>query len=107
MKRDYRDYIQDIISGIDDISEFTKGQTYDNFNKDKKTINAVIRCLEVIGEAAKKIPASLLTSILAERERPLRRSESEARSPDPLRGLTIFGCPRNEMEWGNWDPRMG
>ncbi|MCX6999138.1 MAG: DUF86 domain-containing protein [Candidatus Sumerlaeota bacterium] len=61
MKRDYRDYIQDIVSGIDDILEFTKGQTYNDFIRDKKTINAVIRSLEVIGEAAKKVPVEIRT----------------------------------------------
>ena len=29
-------------------------------------------------------------------------------TPNPLTGTPDYsGCPRNEMEWGNWDPRMG
>ena len=33
--------------------------TFEDFAKDRKTINAVIRSFEVIGEAAKKIPKSI------------------------------------------------
>lgn len=32
--------------------------SYEMFAADKKAVNAVIRCLEVLGEAAKHIPAS-------------------------------------------------
>jgi len=38
---------------------FVAGMTYEQFTNDKKTFNAVIRSLEVIGEAAKNIPDSL------------------------------------------------
>ena len=50
------DYIQDILDAIVDAREFTSGMKLEGFIKDKKTINAVVRSLEVIGEAAKKIP---------------------------------------------------
>ena len=33
--------------------------SFEQFSNDKKTINAVLRSLEVIGEAAKKIPNSI------------------------------------------------
>lgn len=56
MKRDYRDYIQDILDSIDDIEKFIGKHSFDKFAKDKKTFNAVIRSIEVIGEAAKNIP---------------------------------------------------
>jgi uncharacterized protein with HEPN domain len=59
MKRDYRDYIQDICDSINDIENFIKGMDFKEFSRDKKTINAVIRSIEVMGEAAKKIPKSL------------------------------------------------
>jgi uncharacterized protein with HEPN domain len=36
--------------------DFTKNLTYAEFKRDKKTLFAVIRCLEVIGEASKQIP---------------------------------------------------
>lgn len=55
-KRIYGDYVQDIFDAITDASDFTTGMKFENFVEDRKTISAVIRCLEVIGEAAKKIP---------------------------------------------------
>ena len=58
-KRDYGDYIQDIIDSINDIETFIKDMDFEEFAGDKKTVNAVIRSIEVIGEAAKKIPKSL------------------------------------------------
>ncbi|MBI5529577.1 MAG: DUF86 domain-containing protein [Deltaproteobacteria bacterium] len=54
--RDHTDYVQDIITAIDEVVEFTRGMTFDQFERDRRTINAVIRCIEVIGEASKKIP---------------------------------------------------
>jgi len=59
IKRDYRDYVQDILDSMKDTEEFVKGMGFDDFTQDKKTINAVIRSIEVIGEATKKIPESL------------------------------------------------
>jgi uncharacterized protein with HEPN domain len=57
--KDYRDYLQDILDSINDTDDFVKGMSFDDFIKDKKSVNAVIRSIEVIGEAAKKIPQSL------------------------------------------------
>jgi uncharacterized protein with HEPN domain len=56
--RDLTDYLNDIIIAITDIEEFTRGMSYEVFSEDKKTSNAVIRSLEVLGEAAKHIPKS-------------------------------------------------
>lgn len=51
-----QDYLNDILESISDIKEFTKELTFDSFAQDRKTIKAVIRSLEVIGESAGKIP---------------------------------------------------
>lgn len=53
------DYLNDILEAIHDIREFTAGMNLEGFLKDKKTINAVVRCLEIIGEAANKIPPAV------------------------------------------------
>ncbi len=58
-KRDYTDYVTDILSSIEEAIEFTGGMTFDEFSRDKKTVNAVIRSLEVLGEAAGKIPEDI------------------------------------------------
>ena len=57
--REYGDYVDDILESIGDIIEFIKGLDFESFSNDKKTINAVIRSLEIIGEAAKSIPQSI------------------------------------------------
>ena len=57
--KEYIDYIQDILNSIEEIEEFTKGLTYDEFAEDRKTINAVVRSLEIIGEATKNTPDSI------------------------------------------------
>ena len=53
------DYLGDIIEAIHDIDSFVFGMEYEDFIADKKTVNAVIRSLEVIGEATKRIPVDL------------------------------------------------
>jgi uncharacterized protein with HEPN domain len=53
------DYLADIIEAIGDIRSFVDGLNYDAFSTDKKTVNAVIRSLQVIGDAVKKIPVEL------------------------------------------------
>jgi uncharacterized protein with HEPN domain len=59
--RDFTDYIKDILISIQDVEEFTSGITFEDFLHDKKTIKAVIRSLEVLGEASKKIPDAVKT----------------------------------------------
>ncbi|MBU1598699.1 DUF86 domain-containing protein [bacterium] len=54
--REYGDYIQDILDSIIDVEQFVKGIRFEDFAEDRKTIFAVIRGIEVIGEAAKCIP---------------------------------------------------
>ncbi|MFQ6089353.1 MAG: DUF86 domain-containing protein [Candidatus Methanofastidiosia archaeon] len=61
MKRTYRDYIEDILNSIQEIEDFTAGMEFEDFIDDRKTLNAVIRSLEVMGEAAKKIPNDIRT----------------------------------------------
>ena len=56
MRRAHEDYINDIIEAIALIEEFTANMELEEFERDKKTQFAVIRALEIIGEAAKAIP---------------------------------------------------
>jgi len=59
MKRKYGDYIEDIVEAMSKVKKFTKNMSYQDFIKDEKTVFAVVRALEIIGEAAKNIPESL------------------------------------------------
>jgi len=56
MPRDYRLYLEDIVEAADRILRYTVGIVYDSFASDDKTVDAVVRNLEIIGEAAKKLP---------------------------------------------------
>jgi uncharacterized protein with HEPN domain len=56
--REYRDYLKDILDSINDIEVFIENKSCDEFSKDRKTINAVVRSIEIIGEAAKNLPVS-------------------------------------------------
>jgi uncharacterized protein with HEPN domain len=56
MSRDYSVFLEDIIEAIDRIREYTAGYSFEDFIKDRKTRDAVVRNLEIIGEAVKNIP---------------------------------------------------
>lgn len=58
-RRDLRDYLQDILDAVNDIEKFVADMSYEQFIKDKKTLNAVVRSIEVIGDASKRLPLSL------------------------------------------------
>lgn len=59
MIRSSVDHLEDIRSAIDDILTFVEGYTYEHFEEDKKTQYAVIRALEVIGEASKNVSSDV------------------------------------------------
>ena len=54
--RDWRIRIHDILAAIKAITEYTRGMDYETFASDQKTIDAVLRNITVIGEAASRIP---------------------------------------------------
>jgi len=58
--RDHSFYLKDIFHAIESIETFTVGMNYDLFVADDKTLSAVIRKLEIIGEAVKQLPEEFL-----------------------------------------------
>jgi len=52
-------YIKDILDNMQDAEEFIRGISYEQFCADKKTFNAVLRSIEVIGEATKNVPEGI------------------------------------------------
>ena len=58
-KRDSRDYLHDILESVDDVASFVEGMSFEEFLKDRKTKNAVLRSTEIIGEASKQLPVAL------------------------------------------------
>ncbi len=51
-------FIEHILENIEDVNSFMKGVSKDNLKDNKEKLNAVVRSLEVIGEAAKNLPKS-------------------------------------------------
>jgi uncharacterized protein with HEPN domain len=59
MPRDSRVYLEDILDATRKITAYTGSLSKAAFREDEKTIDAVVRNLEVIGEAVKKLPEDL------------------------------------------------
>ena len=49
-------YLEDIITAMDRIAEYIEGYSFLEFKRDFKTVDAVIRNFEIIGEASKNLP---------------------------------------------------
>ena len=59
MKRDVRVYLADILDAIQKIEEYTKESSEEDFCNDTQMQDAVLRRLEIIGEAVKHIPRKI------------------------------------------------
>ena len=55
-ERNYTMYLQDLLVAMTRIAEYLEGYDFDQFKKDYKTVDAVIRNFEIIGEASRKLP---------------------------------------------------
>jgi len=56
MTRNVALYIKDILENMRYAEEFVQGMSYAQFAADRRTFNAVVRSLEVVGEAAQNVP---------------------------------------------------
>lgn len=57
--RNYQMNLEDIITSMDRIAEYIDGLSFNEFKKDYKTVDAVIRNFEVMVEAAKNLPIEI------------------------------------------------
>lgn len=57
--RDYTLFMQDIVLAINSIELFIEGMEFVTFAADDRTFSAVVRKLEIIGEAVKQLPDEL------------------------------------------------
>lgn len=57
--REWRFRLEDINESLDLIFEYTQGMSYAAWCNDRKTIDAVIRNIEIIGEAATHVPEEI------------------------------------------------
>ena len=55
-------YLEDIVLSMKRVQEYIQGLDFQQFRMDYKTVDAVIRNFEIIGEAAKNTPRSLKDS---------------------------------------------
>ena len=92
MPRDVRLYLDDIVEAADRVLEYVAGMDFDQFTADQRTVDAVVRHLEIIGEAARSLPEELTVT----------SSEIEWRKIVGLRNILIhqyFGINRKIV----WD----
>ena len=59
IKCNLKELLEDILEAIDDIETFTKTLTLEQFSGNKEKILAVIKSIEIIGEAVKLIPQEI------------------------------------------------
>ncbi|MCU0442127.1 MAG: DUF86 domain-containing protein [Bacteroidia bacterium] len=60
-RRDPKLLLADILGSIEKIKSYTVGHTFNSFVEDSKTLDAVIRNFEIIGEAANRLPEEFKT----------------------------------------------
>jgi uncharacterized protein with HEPN domain len=65
MPRDSGLYLDDILGAVEKILEYVRGMDYETFTRDLKTQDAVIRNLEIIGEAARHLPVEMTERVPA------------------------------------------
>jgi uncharacterized protein with HEPN domain len=60
-KRDSDLLIEDILAAIRKIERYTSGMDQAVFHADEKTVDAVVRNLEIVGEAARQLPEDFVS----------------------------------------------
>jgi len=58
-KREWRLFVEDILESIELVQTYVKDMSFEDFKNDRKTIDAVVRNFEIIGEASKFIPEEI------------------------------------------------
>lgn len=59
MPRDSRQYLEDILEAAQRVESYLHGCSESTFRTDPRTVDAVVRNLEIVGEAAKRVPESV------------------------------------------------
>jgi uncharacterized protein with HEPN domain len=60
-KREWTDYLRDILTHAGKAEQFVAGVEFEAFRANDEKVLAVIRALEIVGEAARQVPSSLRT----------------------------------------------
>ncbi|MBI5651299.1 MAG: DUF86 domain-containing protein [Chloroflexi bacterium] len=59
VKRVYTDYLQDIVDHAEKAMRFVRGVSFDDFCDNEEKVFAVVKMLEIVGEAARHLPKSV------------------------------------------------
>ena len=59
MSDEFLDYVEDMLDAMDKAELLLEGITYEQFEADFRINFAVVRALEIVGEAAKRLPPDL------------------------------------------------
>jgi uncharacterized protein with HEPN domain len=87
MKRDAKLFIEDILESIKSIEEYSKGMNKEKLESSRLRQNAIIREIEIIGEAVKNIPDSIKS----------KHKEIEWRKISGMRDIIIHGYFRVDL----------
>ncbi len=88
MSRDALLYLEDMRDCCQKVLRYTEGMTLDQLSLDEKTFDAVMRNLEITGEAARHVPADIRA----------RHPEVEWRSIAGFRDIAIHAYPTIDEE---------
>lgn len=58
--RDPKLLLEDIVAAIRKVERYTAGMDWERFRQDEKTTDAVVRNLEVVGEAVRRLPEDFI-----------------------------------------------
>lgn len=61
--RDWKILFEDILESIEKIERYTDGLSFDDFSMNSMIIDAVVRNIEIIGEASKNVPTQIQEKI--------------------------------------------
>jgi uncharacterized protein with HEPN domain len=58
-RKNHKLYLEDILQAMNRIEQYVKGMKHETFAKSDMVVDAVMRNLEIIGEASKRVPEEL------------------------------------------------
>ena len=88
MSREHRLFLEDMHKACEKVARYTEGLTREQFVADGKTFDAVMRNLEITGEAARQVPAGIKE----------RHPDVEWRSIAGFRDVAIHAYPTIDEE---------
>lgn len=59
MEREFKLFLEDMLESMNLIDEYVHDLSFEQFKKNRMAVDAVVRNLEIIGEAANKIPSKI------------------------------------------------